>query len=98
MDQPEAQPEVDRIPTYFDPEAPAMSEQEFPASLENAVDQPRFVLDESNLDGPDLSGSDNDLLATKQAEDTFDPTTARCEHNQDQSTAPATRSPAGGPA
>jgi uncharacterized RDD family membrane protein YckC len=46
MNQPEAQPECDRCPIYFDPEAPDASEQEFSASLENETARPAFVPDE----------------------------------------------------
>ena len=47
MNQPELQPECDRHPVYFDPEAPDPSEQEFSASLENESGTPPvFQLDE----------------------------------------------------
>jgi hypothetical protein len=45
MNPSEAQPESNPAPTYFDPEAPVISEQEFSARLQGIVDRPTFVVD-----------------------------------------------------
>lgn len=49
MIPPETQPESDQPINYFDPEAADMSEQEFSASLEGAVERSQFVVDEPDV-------------------------------------------------
>ena len=45
MSPPETQSDSESASTYFDPEAPDVSEQQFSASLEATIERPNFVLD-----------------------------------------------------
>ena len=45
MSPPETQSDSDSASTYFDPEAPDVSEQRFSASLEATIERPNFVVD-----------------------------------------------------
>ncbi len=47
MDQSSSQSERSSSPSYFDPEAPDISEQQFAASLEVPPERPQFIVDES---------------------------------------------------
>jgi uncharacterized RDD family membrane protein YckC len=57
MNPPESQGETEPASTYFDPEAPDMSEQQFSASLEFRVERPKFV-----VDVPAAEAVDEDLI------------------------------------
>jgi uncharacterized RDD family membrane protein YckC len=48
MNPPEAQSDSEPTATYFDPETPDMSEQQFSASLETEFERPKFVVDSSD--------------------------------------------------
>jgi uncharacterized RDD family membrane protein YckC len=75
MNQAEAQPECDRRPVYFDPEAPDPSEQEFSASLESETAQPVFVADE-----PEAVGSGCVQEAARQSESSTETSISACNH------------------
>jgi uncharacterized RDD family membrane protein YckC len=45
MSPPETQSDSESASTYFDPEGPDVSEQQFSASLEAAIERPNFVVD-----------------------------------------------------
>src|SRR5713226_7961756 len=45
MNPPEVQSDSDPATTYFDPDGPDCSEQQFSASLDAQVERPRFVVD-----------------------------------------------------
>jgi uncharacterized RDD family membrane protein YckC len=61
MIPPESQPELDQAISYFDPEAPDVSEQEFSASLNEPAERPQFVMDEpeASRDGGDCEGQNS---------------------------------------
>lgn len=68
MNPPEAQSDSEPTATYFDPETPDMSEQQFSASLETEFERPKFVVDTSDTNaeavppvdapGPESSSDD----------------------------------------
>src|SRR5438445_5328630 len=70
MNPPEAQSDSEAATTYFDPDGPDCSEQQFSASLDAQVERPRFVVDaqEDCGEAPHSPSQDRDGMAANHAD------------------------------
>jgi uncharacterized RDD family membrane protein YckC len=70
MNPPEVQSDSDPATTYFDPDGPDCSEQQFSASLDARVERPRFVVDAQEYCGeaPHLPPQRRDGMASSHAD------------------------------